>query len=167
MAVNTESGGHAQPPTQPPTQPGMEQPISKNKSPLPKLNIKGGDPTTLTRLVTRVINEWIRKTSIALNTWSLEASHFWTQSVNSARDQHNWWLSLTPSDRAAHIGLPASFQSLPSQVPILQATMRAELINSVLPEKVTSTAMQKGALNAPDLLFLTIQPFSPLNQVPE
>ena len=47
MAVNTGSGAHgapdgsggvgSQPNTQPPTQPRMEQPISKNKSPLPKL----------------------------------------------------------------------------------------------------------------------------------
>ena len=126
------SGGiGSQPNTQPPTQPRMEQPISKNKSPLPKLNIKGGDPTTLTR----VINEWIQKTAIALNTWSLEASNFWNQSVNSARQQRNWWLSLAPQDRATHIGLPTSFQALPTQVPVLEATMRAELINSVLSEK--------------------------------
>ena len=39
--------------------------------------------------------------------------------------------------------------------------MRAELINSALPEKVTSTAMQKGALKVPDLLFLTFQAFLP------
>ena len=83
MAVNAGSGA----------QPRLEQPISKNKSPLPKLNIKGGDPTTLTR----VINEWIQKTSIALNTWSLEASNFWTQSVNSAREQHNWWQKFKKS----------------------------------------------------------------------
>ena len=61
MAVNTGSGAlgapdgsggiGSQPNTQPPTQPRMEQPISKNKSPLPKLNIKGGDPTTLTRVI--------------------------------------------------------------------------------------------------------------------
>ena len=123
-------------------QPRMEQSISKNKSPLPKLNIKGGDPTTLTG----IINEWIQKTAIALNTWSLEASYFWNQSVNPARQQHNWWLSLAPQDGATHTGLPTSFQALPTQVPMLEATMRAELINSVLPEKVTSIAMQKGAL---------------------
>ena len=158
MAVNTGSGGGGggtQPPTQPPTQPRLEQPISKNKSPLPKLNIKGGDPTTLTR----VINEWIQKTSLALNTWSLEASQFWTQSVNCAREQHNWWLSLTQHDRAAQIGLPTSFQALPTQVPALEATVRAELINSVLSEEVTSMAMQNGALKVPELLFLTFQAF--------
>ena len=164
MAVNTGSGAPdgsgrvgSQPNTQPPTQPRIEQPVSKNKSPLPKLNIKGGDPTTLTR----VINEWIQKTSIALNTWSLEASNFWTQSVNSARQQHNWWLSLAPQDRATHIGLPTSFQALPTQVPVLEATMRAELINSVLPEKVTSMAMQKGALKVHELLLPTFQAFLP------
>ena len=146
MAVNTGSGAPAapdgsggigsQPNSHPPTQPRAEQPISKNKSPLPKLNIKGGDPTTLTR----IINEWIQKTAIALNTWSIEASNFWSQSVSSARQQHNWWLSLAPQDRAMRIGMPASFQALPTQVPVLEATMRAELINSVLPEKVTSNA---------------------------
>ena len=138
--------------TQPPTQPRMEQPISK-----PKLNIKGGDPTTLTR----IINEWIQKTAIALNTWSLEASNFWNQSVNSARQQHNGWLSLAPQNRATHIGLPTSFQALPTQVPVLAATMRAELINSVLPEKVTSMAMLKGALKVHELPFLTFQAFLP------
>ena len=166
MAVNTGSGPPApegsggvgtQPHSQQNTQPRIEQPISKNKSPLPKLNIKGGDPTTLTR----IINEWIQKTAIALNTWSIEASNFWNQSVNTARQQHNWWLSLAPQDRAIHIGLPASFQALPTQVPVLEATMRAELINTVLPEKVTSMAMQKGALKVPELLFLTFQTFLP------
>ena len=160
MAVNTGSGAPvapdgsggmgSQPNTQPPTQPRMEQPISKNKSPLPKLNIKGGDLTSLTR----VINEWIQKTAIALNTWSIEASNFWNQSVNSARQQHN-----APQDRATHIGLPTSFQALPTQVPVLEATMRAELTNSVLPEKVTSIAMQKGALKVHELLFLTFRAF--------
>ena len=76
MAVNTGSGAPVAPDgsggigslpnSQQPTQPRIEQPISKNKSPLPKLSIKGGDPTTLTR----IINEWIQKTAIALNTWS-------------------------------------------------------------------------------------------------
>ena len=73
--------------------------------------------------------------------------------------QHNWWLSLAPQDRATHIGLPTSFQALPTQVPVLEATMRVELINSVLPEKVTSMAMQKGALKVHELLFLTVQAF--------
>ena len=166
MAVNTGSappapegsgGVGTQPHSQQNVQPRIEQPISKNKSPLSKLNIKGGDPTTLTR----IINEWIQKTAIALNTWSIEASNFWNQSVNTARQQHNWWLSLAPQDRAIHIGLPASFQALPTQVPVLEATMRAELINTVLPEKVTSMAMQKGALKVPELLFLTFQTFLP------
>ena len=94
MAVNTGSGAPpapdgsggigSQPNSYPLNQPRTEQPISKNKSPLPKLNIKGGDPTTLTR----IINEWIQKTAIALNTWSIEASNFWNQSVNTARHQH-------------------------------------------------------------------------------
>ena len=84
-APDGSGGTGSLPNSQQPTQPRTEQPISKNKSPLPKLSVKGGDPTTLTR----IINEWIQKTAIALNTWSLEASNFWNQSVNSARQQHN------------------------------------------------------------------------------
>ena len=156
-APDGSGGTGSLPNSQQPNQPRTEQPISKNKSPLPKLSVKGGDPTTLTR----IINEWIQKTAIGLNTWSPEASNFWNQSVNSARQQHNWWLSLAPQDRATHIGLPASFQALPTQAPVLEATMRAGLSNSVLPEKVTSMAMQKGVLKVHELLFLTFQTFLP------
>ena len=46
-------------------------------------------------------------------------------------------------------------------MPVLEATMRAELINSVLPEKFTSMAMQKGALTVHELHFLTFQAFLP------
>ena len=144
------------PNTHPPTQPRMEQPISRNRSPLPKLSIKEGDPTTLTR----IINEWIQKTAIALNTWSLEASNFWNQSVNSARQQHNWWLSLAPQDRATHIGSPASFQALPTQVPVLEATMRAELINSVLPEKSPQWQCRKEPSKFMNFSFSPFRPSS-------
>ena len=85
MAVNTP------PASQPMASVHAEQPISKNKSPLPKLT-KGGDPTTLTRLT----NEWVQRTC-----------------------------------------------------------------EQVLPEKVTSTAMQKGTLTVPHLLFITFQNFLP------
>ena len=101
------------------------------------------------------------KTSIALNTWSIEASNFWNQAVTAARSQHNWWLSLSPSDRAAQIGLPTTLQTLPLQTPVLEATMRAELINSVLPERVASIVTQEGTLTVPDLLFITFQTFLP------
>ena len=52
-------------------------------------------------------------------------------------------------------------KKLPTQVPVLEATMRAVLINSVLPEKVTSMPMQRGALKVHELLFLTFQAFLP------
>ena len=99
-----------------------------------------------------------RRQQIALNTWWLEASNFWNQSVNSARQQHNWW-SRPPGQSYSY--RPTSFQALPTQAPVLEASMRAELINSVLPEKVTSIAMQKGALKVDELLFLTFQAFLP------
>ena len=150
-------GGHTLQPQVPLTTSTPEEPISRNKSSLPKLQVKGGDATT----ITRTINEWVQKTAIALNTWSLQASTFWHQAVTAARAQHNWWLSLQPSDRASFIGLPTTNQTLPTQTPVVEATVRAELLNSVLPDKVTSMAMQKGALTVLDLLFLTFQTFLP------
>ena len=60
---------------------------------LPKLSIRAGDETTLTR----IINEWLRKTTLALNTWSLSAVQPWHQAVNSAREAHEEWTSLVPA----------------------------------------------------------------------
>ena len=131
--------------------------VRKDRSPLPKLVIKGGDATTLTR----VINEWIQKTTISLNTWSQSAATFWAQVVGMARQRHNWWLSLSPDQRAMHIGLPTTGQTIPLQLPILEATMRAELLNNVLPERVQTTSMQKGAMTVLDLLFITFQTYLP------
>ena len=131
--------------------------VRKDRSPLPKLAIKGGDATTLTR----VINEWIQKTTISLNTWSQSAATFWAQVVGMARQRHNWWLSLSPDQRAMHIGLPTTGQTIPLQLPILEATMRAELLNNVLPERVQTTSMQRGATTVLDLLFITFQTYLP------
>ena len=131
--------------------------VRKDRSPLPKLVIKGGDATTLTR----VINEWIQKTTISLNTWSQSAATFWAQVVGMARQRHNWWLSLSPDQRAMHIGLPTTGQTIPLQLPLLEATMRAELLNNVLPERVQTTSMQKGATTVLDLLFITFQTYLP------
>ena len=95
--------------------------VRKDRTPIPKLVVKGGDPTTLTR----VINEWIQKTTISLNAWSQAAAAFWAQVVSSARQRHNWWLSLAPDQRATHIGLPTSGQTILHQLPLLEATTRA------------------------------------------
>ena len=135
----------------------QDESIRRTRSPLPKLVIKGGDAT----VITRTVNEWIQKTSIALNTWSLQASTFWTQTVQLARQQHNWWLSLSPAQRATYVGLPTTGQTIPLQIPVLEATVRAELLNAVLPDRVVSAAMQKGTLTVLDLLFLTFQTYLP------
>ena len=135
--------------------------VRKDRSPLPKLVIKRGDATTLTR----VISEWIQKTTISLNTWSQSAATFWAQVVGMARQRHNWWLSLSPDQRAMHIGpvigLPTTGQTIPLELPMLEATMRAELLDNVLPERVQTTSMQKGATTVLDLLFITFQTYLP------
>ena len=87
--------------------------------------------------------------------------------VSLARQQRNWWLSLSPAERATHLGLPTTGQTIPLQLPLLEATMRAELLNGVLPERVITSAMQKGNTTILDLLFLTFQTYLPLNRVLE
>ena len=136
---------------------GKVDEVRRDRSPLPKLNIKGGDATSLTRQ----INEWLQKTTIILNTWSVNAANFWAQAVGIARQQHNWWLSLSPAERATQLGLPTTGQTIPLQLPLLEGTMRAEMLNSVLPDRVTSIAMQKGTTTVLDLLFITFQTFLP------
>ena len=119
-------------------QPQREQPISKAKAAVPKLSIKRGDITTITHL----INEWAQKMAFALNTWSMEAVNFWHLAVNAARQEHANWVA-------------------PLQIPVLEATMRSELISSVLQERAVSAAMRKGTLTLVDLLYLTFQMFLP------
>ena len=136
---------------------GKVDEVRRDRSPLPKLNIKGGDATSLTRQ----INEWLQKTTIILNTWSVNAANFSAQAVGIARQQHNWWLSLSPAERATQLGLPTTGQTIPLQLPLLEGTMRAEMLNSVLPDRVTSIAMQKGTTTVLDLLFITFQTFLP------
>ena len=131
--------------------------VRKDRSPIPKLNVKGGDATFLTRQV----NEWLQKTTISLNTWSQMAATFWAQTVSLARQHHNWWLSLCSADRATFLGLPTTGKSIPLQLPILEATMRAELLNGALPERVVTTAIQKGTSTVFDLLFVTFQTYLP------
>ena len=130
--------------------------IRKDRLPIPKLQVQGGDPT----MVTRQINEWLQRTTISLNTWSHSAALLWGQVVQIARQQHHNWLSLTPAQRASQLGLPTTGYVLPLQLPVLEATMRAELLTQVLPGKVTSLAMQKGTTTV-DLLFMTFQTYLP------
>ena len=113
--------------------------IRKDRLPIPKLQVQGGDPT----MVTRQIND--------------SAALLWGQVVQIARQQHHNWLSLNPAQRASQLGLPTTGYVLPLQLPVLEATMRAELLTQVLPGKVTSLATQKGTTTVLDLLFMTFQ----------
>ena len=131
--------------------------IHRDKAPLPKLVIKSGDPTTMTR----IINEWLQKTAMALNTWSSAAVQLWHAAVSVARGAHQQWMMLVPAQRALQSGLPSTGNALPMQLSVLEATMRSELCNQVLPDKVTSLAVQKSASTVADLLFLTLLTYLP------
>ena len=76
--------------------------FKREKSALPKLQIKGGDTTN----VTRVINEWLQKTALSLNTWSASAVQLWHHAVATARGAHQQWTHMAPSQRALQTGCP-------------------------------------------------------------
>ena len=131
--------------------------FKREKSALPKLNIKGGDATS----ITRTIHEWLQRTSIALNTWSASAVQLWHNAVALAKAAHNQWTLMAPSQRALQTGLPSTGHALPAQLSVLEAIMRSDLCNHCLPEKIQSLAIQKGANTVADLLYLTFQAFLP------
>ena len=58
--------------------------FKREKSVLPKLQVKGGDSTS----VTRIINEWLQKTALSLNTWSASGVQPWHHAVATARAAH-------------------------------------------------------------------------------
>ena len=74
------------------------------KSALPKLNIKDGDATS----ITRTIRERLQRTSIALNTWSASAVQLWHHAVAMAKAAHQQWTLMAPSQRALQTGLPST-----------------------------------------------------------
>ena len=130
----------------------------EKKSPLPKLVIKSGDATT----ITRIVHEWLQKTAMALNTWLSSAIQLWHHAaVGVAKSAHAQWTLMVPSQRALQTGLPSTGNSLPPQLSVLEATMRADLINQCLPDRVQSLAIQKSATTVADLLYITFQTFLP------
>ena len=148
-------------PTQTPLPAGQpttgDEYFKREKSPLPKLVIKSGDATT----ITRVVHEWLQKTAMALNTWSSSAIQLWHHAVGVAKSAHAQWTLMVPSQRALQTGLPSTGNSLPPQLSVLEATMRADLIKQCLPERVQSLAIQKSATTVADLLYITFQTFLP------
>ena len=70
--------------------------FKREKSALPKLQIKGGGATS----ITRTIHEWLQRTSIALNTWSASALQLWRNAVSLAKAAHQQGTRMAPSQRA-------------------------------------------------------------------
>ena len=99
-----------QPPLQPPTTVHQDEgkiDFKREKSALPKLQIKGGAATS----ITRTIHECLQRTSLTLNTWSASAVQLWLllqvlhNAVAVAKAAHQQWTSMTPSQRALQTGL--------------------------------------------------------------
>ena len=80
---------------------------------MPKLRVKGGDSTS----VTRTINEWLQKTVFSLNAWSASAVQLWHRSA-TARAAHQPWTHMVPSQRTFQTGLPSTGHALPLQLSV-------------------------------------------------
>ena len=148
-------------PGQPPLQTSPQLPadeyFKREKSPLPKLTIKGGDATT----ITRTVHEWLQKTAMAVNTWSTSAIQLWHHAVSVAKAAHQQWTMMVPAQRALQTGLPSTGNSLPPQLSVLEATMRADLVNTCLPDRVQSLAIQKQATTVADVSLSSFRLISP------
>ena len=93
---------------------------------------------------------------MALNTWSSSAIQLWHHAVGVAKSAHAQWTLMVPSQRALQTGLPSTGNSFPPQLSVLEATMRADLINQCLPDRVLSLAIQKSEAMVADLLYVTV-----------
>ena len=133
----------------------------REKSALPKLQIKGGDATS----ITTTIHEWLQHSSTALNTWSASAVQLWHNAVPLAKAAHQQWTMMASSQRALQTRLPSTGYALPAQLSILEAIMQSDLCNHCLPDKIQSLAIQKGANTVADLLYLTFQSYLPSEPV--
>ena len=98
---------------------------------------------------------------MAVNTWSTSAIQLWHHAVTVAKAAHQQWTMMVPAQRALQTGLPSTGHSLPPQLSVLEATMRADLVNTCLPDRVQSLAIQKQATTVADLLFLTFMTYLP------
>ena len=113
--------------------------FNREKSALPKLQIKGGDAT----IITRTIHKWLQRTSTALNTWSASAVQLWHNAVALAKAARHQWTMMAPSQRALQTGLPSTGYALPAQFSVLVAIVHSDLRNHCLPDKIQSLAIQE------------------------
>ena len=129
----------------------------KGRAPIPKLVVKGGDPTTLTR----TINEWIQRLQSVLTCSPRQLQHFGPRS-SLLQDSATTGGCLCPliNEQLTSV-CPLQDKPIPHQLPLLEATMRAELISSAHPARIASSVMQNGATAILDLLFLTLQAHLP------
>ena len=63
--------------------------------------------------------------------------------------------------RALQTGLTSMSNAPPMQLSVLEGSMRAELLNHYVPDKVSSLVVQKSASTVADILFLTLQTYLP------
>ena len=100
--------------------------FKREKSALSKLQVKGGDSTS----VTRAINERLQKTALPLNTWSASAVQLWHHAVATARAAHQQWTLTAPSQLLQDMPPTAALRS---QISALEATMQADLSYQIKP----------------------------------
>ena len=111
-------------------------------------------------IVTRTINEWVQKTAVGIEYMIfisgavLASGSDHSQGCASAMDYANG--CTTSSDCQSTLK-----KTFPLQMTVVEATMRAELRNSRLPERVQFLAIQKNAATVSDLLSLTFQTYLP------
>ena len=102
----------------------------------------------------RVIREWLQKTWISLNTWLQAAASFVGSDAKNGKTEAQL-VVVALSRSASDARRATNHRQTILQLPLLEATMRAKLLNNVLP------ATQRNATTILDLLlFIIFQTFS-------
>ena len=64
--------------------------VRVDRAPLPPVRIRGRDPIAVTRLV----NAWLQRTAVTLDTRSGLAAFYWTEILRAARQQRHLALTI-------------------------------------------------------------------------
>ena len=126
---------------------------------IPKLVL---DKTADAAMQFEEFERWLNHVMVAIATWHPDAEMYWSERVKAARKAYARWASMTPAERAVSGGTTMRLLGIraPTEVPILEKVLRAELAEA-LPRDIVRSCMQKGMVSTIDLLGEMMQHLLP------
>eukprot|EP00971_Amphidinium_carterae_P076324 1507273-Amphidinium_carterae.1 len=135
------------------------QPISllRDQKLLPTLQLSK-NPAEMVHL----FENWVLQTSLHISTWVTDASvgqGYWKTIMYEARKNHADWSKMTPAERAGNLGVLGmhfSVLQVPDTHSILEATLRAELLEKI-PGWLRQQCLLLGALSSHSIVVLVMR----------